>query len=143
MLEMDIFREYILPRFSRERITPICIQLHFLPFKARIVYKICLLTYKALKFGQPKYLSDLLKPYSTASAVELRSAGRLAEPFISRATSVERCFAYCAPRIYNSLPSDVKNESTVYSFKKKLKTYLFTESYDLNTLRITEEYRTR
>ena len=32
-----------LPRFSRERITPITIELHFLPIKARIHFKICLL----------------------------------------------------------------------------------------------------
>ena len=45
-----------LPRFSRERITPITIELHFLPIKARINFKICLLVYKALKLGQPAYL---------------------------------------------------------------------------------------
>ena len=150
--ELNIFQMIInssarviagLPRFSRERITPICIELHFLPLKARIVYKICLLTYKALKFGQPKYLSDLLRPYSTTSVLELRSAGRLAEPFISRAKSVERSFEYSAPRLYNSLPSEVKEQSTVYSFRSKLKTYLFTKAYDLDMLRISDEFRTR
>ena len=150
--ELNIFQMIInssarvitgLPRFSRERVTPICIQLHFLPLKARIFYKICLLTYKALNFGEPKYICELLRPYSTTSRLELRSAGRLAEPFISRATSVERCFKYSAPRLYNSLPSEVKEQSSVHSFKIRLKTHLFSVAYDLNTLCITEEYRTR
>ena len=34
-----------------EKVTPTLIELHWLPMKARILYKICLLTYKALKFG--------------------------------------------------------------------------------------------
>ena len=49
-----------LPYFSRERITPYCIRLHFLPLKARIKYKICLLTFKAIKYGEPQYLRELL-----------------------------------------------------------------------------------
>ena len=35
-------------------------QLHWLPVSYRIDYKIALITYKALKFGQPRYLADLL-----------------------------------------------------------------------------------
>ena len=81
-----------LPRFSQVRITPICIQLHFLPVKARIEFKICLLVYKALKYGQPSYLLKLLPPYVTASTVQLRSSGRLAEPRISNLANSERCF---------------------------------------------------
>ena len=50
-----------MPRFSRRRITPVCIELHFLPIKARINYKICLMTYKALKHGQPSYLLENLQ----------------------------------------------------------------------------------
>ena len=33
-------------------------QLHWLPVSYRIEYKIALITYKALKFGQPRYLAD-------------------------------------------------------------------------------------
>ena len=49
-----------LPRFSREHITPIRIDLHFLPIKARIKYKICPLAVKALKIGQPIHIRKLL-----------------------------------------------------------------------------------
>lgn len=50
-----------LPRFSRDHISPYLIDLHILPIKARIEYKICLLTFNALRYGEPKYLSELLK----------------------------------------------------------------------------------
>ena len=131
-----------LPRFSRVSITPICIQLHFLPLKARIIYKICLLAYKAIKFGAPKYLSELLKPYVTTSELELRSTGRLAEPFLCRAVSVRRSFEYSAPRLFNSLPNSVKEQTSVNGFKSKLKTYLFSVAYDMHSLCINANYRT-
>ena len=131
-----------MPRYSRERITPVCIDLHFLPIKARVEYKICLLAFKALFLDEPKYLADLLKPYATSSALELRSNGRLDEPFITRAASISRCFEYCAPRLFNSLPQDVKGQVTINSFKKKLKTHLFSKSYNLSTLTTHTEYST-
>ena len=36
------------------------IELHWLPLKARIEFKICLITFKALKFNQPSYIRELL-----------------------------------------------------------------------------------
>ena len=47
-----------------------------------------------------------------------------------------RAFERCAPRIYNKLPSDIKDCVRIDLFKKKLKTYLFTEAYDLSGMRI-------
>ena len=35
-------------------------KLHWLPVKARIEFKICLITCKALKFNQPLYIRELL-----------------------------------------------------------------------------------
>ena len=35
------------------------IELHWLPLKARIEFKICLITFKALKFNQPSYIREL------------------------------------------------------------------------------------
>ena len=40
----------------RERITPVLNDLHWLPIKARIVFKICVLTYNALKTRKSIYL---------------------------------------------------------------------------------------
>ena len=36
------------------------IELHWLPLKVRIEFKICLITFKALKFNQPSYIRELL-----------------------------------------------------------------------------------
>ena len=47
----------------RERITPTLIELHWLPVKARIVFKMCVLTYQALNSGKPGYLRNTFKSF--------------------------------------------------------------------------------
>ena len=49
---------------SSEHITLVLRRLHWLPIRQRITYKILLLTYKALNGMAPKYIADLLQPYT-------------------------------------------------------------------------------
>ena len=116
----------------RDRITPTLMELHWLPMKARIEYKILLLTYKALKLCEPKYLADYLSLFRPESNVTVRHASetnRLSEPRTNCALG-ERAFNHCAPRLFNKLPPEIKNIDNVMKFKKDLKTYLFTKCYD-------------
>ena len=127
----------------REKITPALIELHWLPMKARIIYKISLLTYKALKFGEPKYLNEYLVPFGFETSVAVRYANdrhRLFEPRTIR-SSGERSFQYNAPRLYNKLPVVIKDSENINQFKKRLKTYLFGEPYDMNQKTINEQYK--
>ena len=115
----------------RDRITPALIELHWLPIKARIEYKICLLTYKALKYKEPKYLNECLAPFKLETNIMIRHATerhRLLEPRGNR-NIAERSFDYCAPRIYNKLPLVIKDNEIVGQFKKRLKTHLFEKTY--------------
>ena len=48
---------------KNEHITPILLNLHWLPIHYRIVFKILLITYKALNNLAPSYIRDLLTPY--------------------------------------------------------------------------------
>ena len=89
------------PRVST---TSSLIELHWLPLKARIKFKICLITFKALKFNQPSYIRKLLSFSSHESTLGLQSADDpycLHEP---RATEergfANRPFSYIAPRSY-------------------------------------------
>ena len=121
------------------------IQLHWLPLKARVEFKICLLVYKTLKYGEPKYLFNLLQPYSNVSTMSLRTSDdmfRLNEPkAIGNRSFGDRAFVYVAPRLYNKLPVSIKMCTTVELFKKKLKTHLFSKSYDLVNMTTSPEYR--
>ena len=40
-----------------------------------------------------------------------------------------RSFAFDAPKIWNDLPQDARSATSVASFRKKLKTYLFAKAY--------------
>ena len=47
-----------------DHITPVLVDLHWLPVEQRIEFKILLLTYKALNGLAPAYLRELLDPYT-------------------------------------------------------------------------------
>ena len=59
---------------KRDHITPIFRRLHCLPVRYRIIFKILLLTYKALSGQAPSYIKDLLK-YKNSGRV-LRSSNK-------------------------------------------------------------------
>ena len=126
----------------RERITPGLIDLHWLPIKARIVFKICVLIYTALNTGKPAYLRNKLSKFTTELGVSIRYSHdphRLNEPRMNKEIGT-RSFKYSAPRLFNSLPRSVKDSGNLNVFKKRLKTFLFSECYDLDTKTITDRY---
>ena len=88
------------------------IELHWLPLKARIEFKICLITFKALKFNQPSYIRELLSFSSHESTLGPRSADdpyRLHEPrAIGERGFANRSFSYIAPCLYKKLPITIK-----------------------------------
>ena len=57
-----------------DRITPLLKELHWLPVEQRIIFKILMLTFKALNNLCPSYISDLLETYKPTRT--LRSSGR-------------------------------------------------------------------
>ena len=72
-----------MPRYSTERITPRANELYFLPVKARIELKICLLAHKSLLSGEPRYIEIQSQPVPISSLCNSIS-NRLIEPFLSR-----------------------------------------------------------
>ena len=113
----------------RAHITPILKQLHWLPIKQRIHYKIALLTWKSLHYQKPSYLTDLIQQRSASHTRSLRNLNQLDIPRVSSHNG-GRAFSSTACRIWNSLPSDVINATTFNTFKSRLKTHLFRLSYN-------------
>ena len=105
------------------------IELHWLPLKARIEFKICLITFKALKFNQPSYIRELLSFSSHESTLGLRSADdpyHLHEPRAIGERGFANCsFSYIASRLYNRLPVTIKLIDSLNTFKSYLKAFLF------------------
>ncbi len=110
---------------KRAHITPVLKSLHWLPVCFRIDFKVLLLVYKALNGLAPLYLSDLLLSYEPVRALRSSGSGFLTVPKVRTKTYGEASFHYYGPRLWNSLPEDLRAAPTVHTFKRKLKTYLF------------------
>lgn len=113
----------------RTHIMPILYSLHWLPIKFRIDFKILILTFRALNGQAPKYIADLLCPYSPGRA--LRSSGQslLMVPKTRYKTRGDRSFQAVAPRLWNALPLSLRMADSVDSFKRQLKTLLFRQAF--------------
>ena len=111
------------PRFCH--ISPLLRGLHWLPVKARIQFKILLITFKAIHGLAPKYLHDLLTFKSSLYNLSIL----LSMPVARSKTLGDRAFMVAAPRLWNSLPKGLHAITNVNSFKAHIKTYLFKTLY--------------
>ena len=103
---------------SSEHITPVLRELHWLPIKQRITYKILLLTYKAMNGMAPKYIVDLLQRYTPTGQLR-SSSNNLLKSY------GDRSFHVAAPRLWNALPNSIKSIQSLNGFRNKIKTLLF------------------
>ena len=90
----------------------------------RTIFKILLLTFKALNNLCPSYISDLLETYQYAKpARTLRSSGRklLVIPRSKLKFYGDRAFSVAAPRLWNDIPDIIKCNEDLSSFKRNLK----------------------
>ena len=112
-------------------ITPVLTHLHWLPVRHRIDYKILLLTFKAMHNQTPTYISDLIQPYRPTR--ELRSSTKklLTSTTYKTINYGGRSFSYAAPRLWNALPLDIRESTNLETFKRKLKTHLFSKAYSV------------
>ena len=116
---------------STSHVTPLLIQLHWLPVAYRIQFKVLLLTYKSLHNNTPTYLSDLLESYTPARSLRSSTAGLLHVPKANLSTLGERAFSYIAPKLWNSLPDYIRHCDSITDFKSRLKTNFFKIAYGL------------
>ena len=92
--------------------------LHWLNIQKRILFKIALLTFKAINGLAPPYLQDLINYEHHSHALKL----------IVPTTSTRmgaRAFSVIGPKLFNSIPNWVKQTNNIEHFKKSLKTFLF------------------
>ena len=114
-----------------DHISPVIRELHWLPVRQRIAFKLALLAYKAQRSMVPGYLADMCVPTSSCSRRRnLRSerANMLNVPMTKTAYG-ERGFNSSGPRTWNSLPANLRDPGvSLEAFRKGLKTYLFSSS---------------
>ena len=114
-----------------DHVTPLLIELHWLPVDKRILYKIMLTCFKALNDIGPIYISDLLT-VSTPNRPGLRSDDdilQLVLPKTRLKTYGDRAFSYYAVYHWNRLPFSIRASPTITTFKSRLKTHFFKDSF--------------
>ena len=113
--------------------TPALRQFHWLPIVKRILFKILLLSFKAIHGLSPPYISELItvKPKSTYGLRSKNSTLLLAPTQKMLPTLGARSFAAAAPALWNKLPADIRNVASLNIFNKSIKTFLFNESLSI------------
>jgi len=116
-----------------EHITPILAILHWLKVSERIKFKLAVLSYRCLHGAAPTYLADDIRRVADIPSRRMLRSSYSNELIIrpTRLSTVgDRAFSSSAPRIWNSLPSDVTSSApSISSFRRKLKTHLFQFSF--------------
>ena len=109
-----------LPIFSH--ISATLFDLHWLPIRYRITFKICFLTYHRTA---PTYLCDLIVPYVITRSRRSNDKCSI-KPCKPRLRSYgERCFKYDGPQEWNKLTIYIRKSFIYIFFLILLKTYLF------------------
>ena len=65
----------------RDHISPVLVDLHWLPIRTRITYRIATLVFKIHEVKQPMYLAELIEDYKPVR--ELRSTSRIISQYAS------------------------------------------------------------
>ena len=115
-----------------EHMTPFLCQLHFLPVKFRIKFKICLIAFKIVQTTAPQYLIDNFKMFKPNCNITLRlGKGRDTNMMEINLDQQKKNTIYTQIILeWNKLPLNIRSISELHSFKKQLKTYLFKTAFE-------------
>ena len=118
------------------RITSVLRKLHWLPVQFHSEFKLATLVCKFIHTGFPKYFGPYLSTYhNTYNTTRSQSVANFLnisklQPTIHKSTKqFGFSFTFDAPSVWNSLPKGIRASSTIASFRKKLKTYLYPKAY--------------
>ena len=111
---------------KRSSATSLLKDLHWLPVKQRVLYKIALIVFKCLNVENfPPYLKELISIYKPSRTLRSSDKLLLDTPYKKLTTFGQRSFAYSAPKVWNGLPFHLRSCTSLIVFKKSLKTHFF------------------
>ena len=101
-----------------------------------VIFKILLLTFKALMGMAPAYISELINVIkheryslrSNSGTLLLHPAGKIKKSF------GDRSFSVAAPTLWDMFPASLRNIDSILTFKSCLKTHLFKLAFSLKRL---------
>jgi hypothetical protein len=104
-------------------------QLHWLPVRARIMFKIIVTVFRIVNNTSPNYLKEMFLQSKSRYRLRSRSDRNFIVPR-RRTKLADRSLAVVGPKLWNELPNDLKNICSELEFRRKLKTHLFTQFYN-------------
>ena len=113
-----------------EHITPVLSDLHWLPIRERIDFKLLVMIHNALhNQDAPRYLKEMFTRYMPA-----RNSRAMNDPWtlvINRTMRHEgdRCAMNLGPSLWNTLPRELRGPIPTERFKRDLKTFLFNRAF--------------
>lgn len=99
--------------------------LHWLPVRSRIKFKILCLAHKALHKDGPKFLEDLFRWYSPSRNLRSANAYLMQPVRIRKSNWGGRGVTYNTIKEWNSLPAYLRAIPQILEFRHNLKTWLF------------------
>ncbi len=110
---------------KRTHVTPLFINLHWLPIAARIKFKALMFAYKITSGSAPLYLNSVLQTYVPSRSLRSASERRIIVPSQRGTKSLSQTFSLTVPSWWNDLPNSIQAAESLAIFKKRLKTHLF------------------
>jgi hypothetical protein len=109
-------------------------KLKWLKFENRCAYHTGLLIFKCQHQLVPEYLTELLT-FSKNTRYRLRSSERNdLRHHKPRTNYMKNSFSYTSIDIWNKIPLEIRNISSISSFKYKYKNFLFQKQQQLSTI---------
>ena len=115
----------------RDHVSPVLRDLHWLPIRERISYKVCLMMFNVVNGTAPTYMTGMVTRISDLPGrCHLRSAAKgLFDVPRTRTVFGSRAFSIAGPVAWNGLPAHVCAIRDVIPFKSALKTHFFQLAY--------------
>ena len=108
---------FIYGKKKRDHVSPLLNELHWLPIRQRIIFKILLFVFKFYQNSAPVYIMESLNKSQRDEFI-------LTIPRTSTHYG-DRAFSNCAPRLWNALPLSIRISNSIGHFRSHLKHHLF------------------
>ena len=103
------------------------------PIIDRIAFKILILVFQSLQGNSPDYMTDIISRHLPSRSLRSSSALQLTVPRTSHSWG-DRSFSHAAPKLWNNLPLEIRQSSSLTVFKSCLKTHPFSSPFVTNLL---------
>ena len=115
------------PRFCH--ITTVLSDLHWLPVRHRITFKIATVTFMVLQSQQPSYIASLIPLYVLTRALRSSLSLSICVPPRKTTMATSKSCSSVASNIWNALPNHLSFIPTLPTFRRALKNHLFLLAY--------------